>query len=73
MLRRVKVTEQVRGCVAQNQSHGREKAYRTKNDMKMFLTGKIKYKIIYARSSANGAIFMNAKNSRRIFALGSKQ
>ena len=41
--------------------------------MKMVLTGKNKYKMIYARSNANGAAFINAKNTRRILALGSKQ
>ena len=41
--------------------------------MKMVLTGKNKYKMIYAWSNANGAAFINAKNTRRILALGSKQ
>ena len=41
--------------------------------MKMFLTVKNKYKMIYTRSSANGVAFMDAKNSRQILALGSKQ
>ena len=52
----LKATEQVRGCIVHNWSHRRTifkkapkpmhrfKSYRTKNDMKMFLTGKINIK-----------------------------
>lgn len=67
----VKVREQFRRCVAQNQSHGRAifkkylnlyiifKAYKTRSDMKMVLTGKNKYEMIYARSNANEVAFIN--------------
>ena len=46
----LKVTEQVRGCIAENHPHGRVilqkfKAYRTKNDMEMLLTSEIEYKM----------------------------
>ena len=79
------VTEQVRGCVAENHLHGRVilqkclkpihhfKAYRTKNDVDMFLTGEIEYKIYCDQQLQNGAIFINAANSRRILAFRSKQ
>ena len=49
------------------------KAYRTKNDVEMFLTGEIEYKMYCHQQMQNEAIFINAANSRRILAIRSKQ
>ena len=49
------------------------KAYRTKNDVEMFLTGEIEYKMYCDQQMQNEAIFINAANSRRILAFRSKQ
>ena len=49
------------------------KAYRTKNEVEMFLTGEIEYKMYCDQQMQNEAILLNAANSRRILAFRSKQ
>ena len=48
------------------------KAYRTKNDVEMFLTSEIEYKMFCDQQMQNEAIFKNGAKSRRIFAFRSK-
>ena len=80
-----KVTEQVRGCVAENHPHGHVilqkflnlfiilKLTEPKMTWKCFLTGEIEYKMYCDQQMQNEAIFINAANSRRIFACRRKQ
>ena len=49
------------------------KAYRSKNDVEMFLTREIEYKMYCDQQMQNEAIFIKATNSRRILAFRSKQ
>ena len=49
------------------------KAYRTKKDVEMFLTGEIEYKMYCDQQMQNEAIFINVANPRRILAFRSKQ
>ena len=49
------------------------KAYRTKNDVEMFLTGEIEYKVYCDQQMENEAIFVNAANLRRILTFRRKQ
>ena len=49
------------------------KAYRTKNDVEMFLTGEIEYQMYCDQQMQNEPIFINAANSRRILAFRSKR
>ena len=44
------------------------KAYRAKNDVEMFLSGEIEYKMYCDQQMQNEAFFINAANSRRILA-----
>ena len=48
------------------------KAYRTQNDVEVFLTGEIEYKMYCDQQMQSEGIFINAANSRRIFAFRSK-
>ena len=43
------------------------KAYRTKNDVEMFLTGEIEYNMYCDQQMQNEVIFINAANSCRIW------
>ena len=47
------------------------KAYRTKNDVEMFLSDEIEYKMYCDQQMQNEAIFMNVANSRQILAFRS--
>ena len=80
-----KVTEQVRGCVAENHPHVHVilqkclnlfiilKLTEPKMTWKCFLTGEIEYKMYCDQQMQNEANFINAANSCRIFAFRSKQ
>ena len=81
----LKVTEQVRGCVAENHPHVHVilqkclnlyiilKLTESKMTWKCFLTGEIEYKMYCDQQMQNEAIFINAANSCRVFAFRSKQ
>ena len=49
------------------------KAYRTKSNVEMFLTGEIEHKMYCDQQMQNEAIFINAENWRWILAFRSKQ
>ena len=49
------------------------KAYRTKNEVEMFLSCEIECKMYCDQQMQNEAIFINAANSHRILAFRSKQ
>ena len=75
----IKVTEQVRGCVAQNHPHGRvilQKCLNLYIILKLTepkISGEIEYKIYCDQQMQNKAIFTNAANSGRNLAFRSKQ
>ena len=81
----LKVTEQVRGCVAENHPHVHVilqkclnlfiilKLTEPKMTWKCFLSGEIEYKMYCDQQMQNEANFINAANSCRIFVFRSKQ